>query len=65
MDYSLLRQFADSWGLLYLFLLFAGVIAFTFRPGSKAKADENEGRLSPCHSATMSDQVSDCVRSFS
>ena len=40
MDYSLLRQFADSWGLLYLFLLFIGVITFTFRPGSKAKADQ-------------------------
>ncbi len=40
MDYSLLRQFADSWGLLYLVLLFVGVIAFTFRPGSKKKADE-------------------------
>ncbi len=40
MDYSLLRQFADSWGLLYLFLLFIGVIAFTFRPGSKEKAQQ-------------------------
>ncbi len=40
MDYSLLRQFADSWGLLYLFLLFVGVIAFTFRPGSKERAEE-------------------------
>ena len=39
MDYSLLRQFADSWGLLYLFLLFVGVIFFTFRPGSKEKAE--------------------------
>ena len=40
MDYSLLRQFADSWGLLYLLLLFVGVIAFAFRPGSKAQAEE-------------------------
>ncbi|MGI9356249.1 MAG: cbb3-type cytochrome c oxidase subunit 3 [Rhizobiaceae bacterium] len=40
MDYSLLRQFADSWGLLYLFLLFVGVIFFTFRPGSKEKAEQ-------------------------
>lgn len=39
MDYSLMRQFADSWGLLYLFVLFVGVIAFTFRPGSKAEAE--------------------------
>lgn len=38
MDYSILRQFADSWGLLYLFILFIGIILFTFRPGSKEKA---------------------------
>ncbi len=41
MDYNALRQFADSWGLLYLFLIFVGVIFFTFRPGSKKQADEN------------------------
>jgi cytochrome c oxidase cbb3-type subunit 4 len=40
MDYSAFRQFADSWGLLYLFLLFVGVIIFTFRPGSKKTAEE-------------------------
>lgn len=40
MDYSLLRQFADSWGLLYLFLMFVGIIAFTFRPGSKKIAQD-------------------------
>ncbi len=40
MDYSLLRQFADSWGLLYLVLLFIGVIAFAFRPGSKERAED-------------------------
>lgn len=35
MDYSLLRQFADSWGLLFLFILFVGVIIYAFRPGSR------------------------------
>ncbi|MFD0917005.1 cbb3-type cytochrome oxidase subunit 3 [Pseudahrensia aquimaris] len=35
MDYEIFRIFADSWGLLYLFALFLGVIFFTFRPGSK------------------------------
>jgi cytochrome c oxidase cbb3-type subunit 4 len=40
MDYSAFREFSDSWGLLYLFLLFVGIIAFTFRPGSKKVADE-------------------------
>ena len=40
MDYSSFREFADSWGLVYLFALFIGVIIFTFRPGSKKQADE-------------------------
>ena len=34
--YSLLREFADSWALLAMFLFFLGVVLFTFRPGSKA-----------------------------
>lgn len=34
--YSFLRELADSWGLLALFVIFIGVIFFTFRPGSKA-----------------------------
>lgn len=40
MDYETLRQAADSWGLLYLFAVFIGVILFTFRPGSKKQADD-------------------------
>lgn len=32
--YTLLRQFADSWMLLALFVFFAGVILWVFRPGS-------------------------------
>ena len=40
MDYNIFREFADSWGLLYLFALFVGVIFFTFRPGSRSRADE-------------------------
>lgn len=32
--YSLLRQFADSWMLLVLFVFFIGVIVWAFRPGS-------------------------------
>lgn len=38
MDYETLRQMADSWGLLYLFVVFVGVILFTFRPGTKKQA---------------------------
>jgi cytochrome c oxidase cbb3-type subunit IV len=33
--YSLLRQIADSWALLALFMIFIGVILYAFRPGSK------------------------------
>ncbi|MCX8224449.1 MAG: cbb3-type cytochrome c oxidase subunit 3 [Sulfitobacter sp.] len=32
--YSFLRQLADSWVLLAMFLFFAGVILWAFRPGS-------------------------------
>ena len=38
MDYNIFRHFADSWGLIYLVVLFIGAIAFTFRPGSREAA---------------------------
>jgi cytochrome c oxidase cbb3-type subunit 4 len=38
MDYDSLRHFADSWGLLYLLVLFLGVLVFLFRPGAKQQA---------------------------
>lgn len=34
--YSLLREFADSWALLAMVLVFAGVVLWVFRPGSRA-----------------------------
>jgi cytochrome c oxidase cbb3-type subunit 4 len=34
MTYDALRQFADSWGLVILVVIFLVVIAFVFRPGS-------------------------------
>ncbi|RVU38149.1 cbb3-type cytochrome c oxidase subunit 3 [Hwanghaeella grinnelliae] len=40
MDYETVRHAADSWGLVYLFVLFVGVIAYTFRPGGKKAADD-------------------------
>lgn len=40
MDYENLRQMADSWGLVYLFVIFIVVIGFTFRPGSKKIAEK-------------------------
>jgi cytochrome c oxidase cbb3-type subunit IV len=38
--YSLLRQFADSWALLSLFLVFLGVVVWVFRPGSRKVHDD-------------------------
>ena len=32
--YSFLRGLADSWMLLFLFLFFAGVVLWVFRPGA-------------------------------
>jgi cytochrome c oxidase cbb3-type subunit 4 len=32
--YTLLREFADSWMLLFLFVFFLGIVAWAFRPGS-------------------------------
>jgi len=40
MEYENLRQFADSWGLVYLVAVFVGVVLYTFRPGSKKSAQE-------------------------
>ncbi len=40
MDYETLRQAADSWGLVYLTVLFVGIVLYTFRPGSKKTAEE-------------------------
>jgi cytochrome c oxidase cbb3-type subunit 4 len=34
-EYQAMRTFADSWGLLYMFLIFVFVAIWTFRPGSK------------------------------
>lgn len=33
--YSTLREFADSWMLLFLFLIFIGVAIWVIRPGSR------------------------------
>lgn len=35
MDYHILREFADSWVLLAMFLFFVGVVLWVFRPGSR------------------------------
>ncbi len=38
-EYTLLRQIADSWGLLVMFVFFIGIIAWAFRPGSRSEHD--------------------------
>ena len=38
--YSLLREIADSWVLLALFLFFGGVVLWAFRPGSRPIHDD-------------------------
>jgi len=38
--YTLLREFADSWWLLFMMAFFIGVVLYAFRPGSKATHDD-------------------------
>lgn len=38
MHYDSLRHFADSWGLLYLFVIFLAVALFLLRPGARERA---------------------------
>jgi len=38
MDYNAFRHFADSWGLVYLVVVFLGVVVYLLRPGAKEQA---------------------------
>ena len=38
--YDTKRHFADSWGLIAMFVFFAAATAFVFRPGSRAHYEE-------------------------
>ncbi|UWQ22426.1 cbb3-type cytochrome c oxidase subunit 3 [Jannaschia sp. W003] len=38
--YSLLREIADSWGLLALFAFFLGAVLWVFRPGARTLHDD-------------------------
>ena len=40
MTYETFRQFADSWGLLYMFAVFIGVILFLLRRAAKQQAKD-------------------------
>ncbi len=37
-QYEALRQFADSWGLLYMMAIFVVVVLLILRPGAKSLA---------------------------
>ncbi|NOD65241.1 MULTISPECIES: cbb3-type cytochrome c oxidase subunit 3 [unclassified Ruegeria] len=39
-EYTLLRQFADSWMLLVLFVFFIGIIIWVFRPGASKEYND-------------------------
>mgnify|MGYP000040483954 CR=1 FL=1 len=38
--YTVMRHFADSWGLLAMMLFFVGAVLFALRPGTRGKAEE-------------------------
>lgn len=38
--YSIMREFADSWALLGLVLVFLCIIAWAYRPGSRKVHDD-------------------------
>ena len=38
MDYGIFREFADSWGLVYMFVVWLGVLLMLFLPGAKKRA---------------------------
>lgn len=40
MTYDGMRQFADSWGLVLMCLLFVILVGWTFRKGSAQRLDE-------------------------
>ncbi|HHB83079.1 MAG TPA: cbb3-type cytochrome c oxidase subunit 3 [Devosia sp.] len=43
MDYGIFREFADSWGLVYMFAVWFGVLIMLFLPGAKKKANDAAG----------------------
>ncbi len=39
--YHIMQGFARSWGLVFMFLVFAGVIFWALRPGSRAAHEDS------------------------
>lgn len=44
LNYHMLRSFADSWGLLMMFMIFVFVLFFTFRPSAR-KGQEDAANI--------------------
>lgn len=40
MTYDSLAYFAKTWGLVYLFVLFLGVLFYALRPGARQKFED-------------------------
>lgn len=40
MTYDTLASFAQTWGMLYMIVLFIGVLIYALRPGAKEKFDK-------------------------
>lgn len=40
MDYQTVSEFAKTWGLVYMVVLFVGALIYALRPGAKKKFDE-------------------------
>lgn len=40
MDYHSLARFAQTWGLVYMVIIFIGVLVYAFRPGAKKTFDD-------------------------
>ncbi|MBO6518499.1 MAG: cbb3-type cytochrome c oxidase subunit 3 [Rhodospirillales bacterium] len=39
MDYTTVAEFAQTWGLVYMFAIFIGVLIYAFRPSAQKKFD--------------------------
>jgi cytochrome c oxidase cbb3-type subunit IV len=40
MTYDDVSYFSQTWGLVYLFVLFVGVLIYALRPGARAKFED-------------------------
>jgi len=43
MDFASLLHFAQTFGLIYFLLIFAGVLVYALRPKAKARFDRDAG----------------------